>query len=125
MSLGDKSVLLIVVGGLLLHITIWVIGYFTNRLAVLISFLNLAMAISFLAYWIINEMQVQQHFFEFREVAFLFFAIIIAGSALYKILSAGQLKWLTILQYIFYGIDLTILIAALIFMLTFKITKLF
>jgi len=125
MSLGDRSVIVIVVAAILLHITIWLIGYFTNRLAYLLAFVNLAVAVSFLAYWIINEIQIQQHFIEFREVAVLFLAVIIAGSALYKIFSAGHFKWLTILQYIFFGIDITILIVALIFMLTFKITRLF
>lgn len=110
---------------ILIHLTVWVAGYFNNKLFSLISFLNLAFAISILAYWIINQLRIQQHTIELREVVVLIFEVMVAASALYNTISAGNYKSLRILQYIFFGLDITILIAALIFMLTFKITRLF
>lgn len=125
MSSENRSILIIVIVTILLHISIWLIGYFTNRISYLVSFLNFLFAASILAYWLINEIIIRQNSPESRELVFVCFIFIVAGSALYKIISASHLKWLAILQYVFFGIDVAILIAALIFMLTFKISRLF
>ena len=125
MSLEDRWIIIGLVIVILVHFAALIIGHYANKLSYLISILNLAIALSILAYWIINEIQVQQHAIELREIVVLIFEVIVAVSALYNIISANYNKPLRILQHIFFGVDLIVLITALIFMLTFKITKLF
>ena len=125
MNPQDKFITIEVVIFILVHLAIWIIGYSTGKLSHLISFLNLTVAISILAYWIIKQLNIQQHFFETREFIVLFFEVTVAASALYNIVSVSHYKAFTVFQYIVFGIDMTVLIAALIFMLAFKMTRIF
>lgn len=125
MNQQDRWISIGIVIIILIHLAIWLTGYFTGRLSYLISFLNLTVAVSILAYWIIMQLSIQQHIFEIRETIVLIFEVIVAATALYSIVSTAHYKALKIFQYIVFGMDITVLIAALIFMLTFKMTKLF
>jgi hypothetical protein len=75
-------------------------------------------------YWVIRQLQVQQHYFDNREILLLFFeAMVIVLAAIY-IFSIQKNPGLKVMQSIFFGIHFLVLILGLVFMLTFKITKL-
>ena len=124
MSRTDQWANSILVLLLLLYASVWAYGYFTNRLLYVISFLNLATGIAIIVYWVVKQLQIQQHFIEGREVAVLCFELIVIGTALYGIFSGHVNNWLKVTQYTFFGIHFLVLIGGLIFMLTFKMNRL-
>lgn len=125
MSKIDEWVNSIIVVLLLVHASVWAFGYFTNRLLYLVSFLNLAVGVAIIAYWVAKQFQIQQHNFDALEIAVLCFETIVIAAAVYSIFTSTVHNWLKVTQYIFFGIHFLVLIAAIIFMLTFKINKLF
>ena len=77
-----------------------------------------------LGYWVIKQLQIQQHHVELREMLVLGIEVLIFFVAVYAIVSGNKYKWMTTMQYILFGIHLLVLVIAVVFMFTFKINKL-
>ena len=125
MSKSDQWINLAVFFLIIIHLSVWIIGYKTHKLCSLITWLNLVVGSSVFFYWIQHEISITQHIFEVREMLVLSLEVILIGCALYSLVTHQWNAWLKIIQYIFFGIHLIILIIFLIFMLTFKMNKLF
>ena len=124
MGKSDQGVVIIMLLLVLLYLAIWAMGYFTQKLPLFIATLNIVAAIAVVGYWVIRQLQIEQHYFDVREMIVLGIEIIICIAAIYSIASGNKYKWIIILQYAVFGLHLLALVIAVIFMFTFKITKL-
>ena len=124
MNKTDQWVIIIVVAILVLHIAVWATGYRINKLSLFIAAVNLLAGFSLIMYWAVKQLRITQHHFELREAVVLGFEVIVVACAMYEITVSQRSNFLKIMQYIFFGIHFTVLIAALIFLLTFKMNKL-
>ena len=124
MSKSDQWINLAILFLIVIHLSVWLIGYKTHKLCSLITWLNLVAALSIFFYWIQHEISITQHIFEVREMLVLSLEVILIGCAIYSVVTHQWNTWLKIVQYFFFGIHLIILISFLIFMLTFKMNRL-
>ncbi len=124
MSKSEQGVIVIMFLLFFLYLAVWAVGYFTHRLAFFVPVLNIASWATVVGYWLIRQLQIQQHYIETREMVILGLELLILVLAIYTIISGTKLKWIVTAQYIFFSIHLLVLVAALIFMFTFKINKL-
>lgn len=125
MSKSDQWVNLLIIIFIMSYVLTLVIGYLTHRFASLAAIINISTGATVIIYWVVRQLQVQQHYFDNREILLLFFegAVIVFG-AIY-IFSVQKNEGLKVMQSIFFGIHFLVLILGLVFMLTFKMTKLF
>ena len=124
MNKSDQWVNMVIVIIILVYLAVMVIGYFTHKFVTLAAMVNIATGASVILYWVVRQLQVQQHYFDNREIMLLFFeAMVIVLAAIY-IFSIQKNPGLKVMQSIFFGIHFLVLILGLVFMLTFKITKL-
>jgi hypothetical protein len=124
MNKSDQWVVINVVAMLLLYIAVWLIGYRTHKLNLFTAAVNLLTGSFIIIYWVVKQLRITQHHFELREFMALGLEAILIGCAIYTIIAGQKINWLKVTQYVFFGIHFTILIAALIFLLTFKMNKL-
>ena len=125
MNKSDQWVNLVIVIFILIYLAVLIIGNFTHKFASLAAMLNMATGASVILYWVIRQLQIQQHYFDNREIMLLFFeAMVIILAAMY-IFSVQKNHGVKVMQSIFFGIHFIVLVAGLLFMLTFKMTKLF
>ena len=124
MGKSDQGVVIIMLLLVVLYLVIWTIGYFAQKLPLFIATLNIFTALAVVGYWAIRQLQIQQHYFDVREMTVLGIEIIICIAAIYSIASGNKYKWIIIIEYAVFGLHLLALVIAVIFMFTFKITKL-
>lgn len=124
MGKSDQGVVIIMLLLVLLYLAIWAMGYFMQKLPLFIATLNIVAALAVVGYWVIRQLQIEQHYFDVREMIVLGIEIIICIAAIYSIASGNKYKWIIITQYAVFGLHLMALVIAVIFMFTFKITKL-
>ncbi len=124
MSKLDQWANLIIIGSIILYLAIGVIGIKGHKFPYLASIINVITGGIILLYWIIRQIQITQHIFEMREILFLFFEVVVIVCAIMYIMSSQRSGGLKVMQYIFYGIHFTVLILALVFMMTFKMNRL-
>ena len=124
MGKSDQGVVIIMLLLVVLYLVIWTIGYFAQKLPLFIATLNIFTALAVVGYWAIRQLQIQQHYFDVREMTVLGIEIIICIAAIYSIASGNKYKWIIIIEYTVFGLHLLALVIAVIFMFTFKITKL-
>lgn len=124
MSKADQLISVILVVTILLYLSVLtsVLVYHKNSW---LGLLNVVTAGMVTAYWIQKQFRISLHIADPMEIAVLCFEIAVIGLCVYSILSKQNLTWINILQKIVFGIHLSALILFLVFMLTFKITKLF
>ena len=123
MSKSDQWVNIILLLLILLHFTVWVIGYFTNKPGLFISLLNIFAGASVIIYWASREMSIRQHFVESREIVVLCFELVVIGSAVYYMATGNKINFLKVMQYIFFAVHLLTLILFSLFLLTFKMNR--
>ncbi len=121
---SDQWVIITISFLILLHLSIFAIGYFTGKFAYLAAFLNIAAGASIILYWATKQIQIVQHSIETREMVVLLFEVAVIGSAVFYIGIDHKHYWLKIMQHLVFGIHLTVLLLGLVFMLTFKLNKL-
>ena len=121
---SDQLVITIIVALLIVYITVWVAGYFSHRISYLFSFLNAAAAMCLICYWAIHQLQIQQHAVETREMAVVLLEMLVTVISIYTIVLHPVSMPFKVTQYIIFGIHFIVLIAALVFMLTFKMNRL-
>ncbi|MFZ1678989.1 MAG: hypothetical protein WBP41_14765 [Saprospiraceae bacterium] len=124
MSKSDQWVNIILIGTIILYLSIWAIGYKAHKFAYLASIVNIVSGAAILLYWVIRQIQITQHIFELREILVLLFEVVVIACGIFYILSSQRGGGLKILQYLFFGIHLTVLVLGLIFMITFKMNRL-
>jgi hypothetical protein len=124
MSKTDQLVSVILVIVILLYLSVFTIAIVYRKISFL-SLLNLISALSVLIYWIQKQFRISFHIADPTEIAVLCFEIAVIGVGIYSIVSKQNLNWISTIQKIVFGIHLSALILFLVFMLTFKITKLF
>jgi hypothetical protein len=109
----------------ILYFSILIIGLIIRKLPVLIPLLNIAVALLIIVYWIQKQLRIDQHFIETRELVVLGIETLIIATATYFINTAHRYYWLKIIQYWVFGIHLALLLLFIVFMLTFKMNRLF
>ncbi|MEO6637752.1 MAG: hypothetical protein ABIN25_05720 [Ginsengibacter sp.] len=122
---SDQWVITLLVVFIIIHITVWIAGYFAHRLFYLFALLNTAAAIVIIGYWTIHEFSISKPIFERREILVLTLEAMVAAGSIYTIVNHSVANGFKIAQYFIFGVHLTVLAAALIFMLTSKIARLF
>ena len=85
---------------------------------------NLVAGLSVLIYWVQKQLLIKQHLFGITEILALVFEMIVIASAIYFLVSKKAGNWVVILQYVFFGIHLLVLVLLFVFMLTFKMKRL-
>ncbi len=90
-----------------------------------ILLLNSVAALSILLYWTIKQLSITQHYFEVREVVVIFIEVLILCFSLYGLFGKTLTKWPKILTYGIFGTHFIVLVLFLLFVLTFKMKKLF
>jgi hypothetical protein len=125
MGNSDKQVILIISLIIVAYVLTWITGFLKHQLAYYFSFLNAATALALIVYWVQKQLRITQHFFEGREIAVLCLEGLAAGIAVYYILMRPGVQWIKMVQYIAFGLHFTALVLFLVFMLTFKMNKLF
>ena len=125
MSKADQWVVIVVLAVLMIHVLVLIAGLVTNRLSYFAGIVNLIMGMSVLIYWVQKQLRIEYHIFEMREWMALLFEAAVAGISIYSIFAAQWTTGFRVLQYIFFGVHSLILILLLIFMLTFKMDRLF
>jgi len=125
MSKADQWVVILVLAVLMIHVFVLIAGLVTNRLSYFAGIVNLIMGMSVLIYWVQKQLRIEYHIFEMREWMVLLFEAAVAGISIYSILAVQWTTGFRVLQYIFFGVHSLILILLLIFMLTFKMDRLF
>lgn len=124
MSRSDQWVLFIALAAVVTHISAFIAGLVTNRLPYLMSILNLACSLILVLYWIQKQLRITQHIFETREILVLCLEVTVVVVSVYSLASNTWNTSSRIFQYIVSGIHLLVLIAFILFMLTFKMKKL-
>jgi hypothetical protein len=108
----------------LLHFAVLIVGLKTNQFTFLATILNALIGFSILIYWMQKQFWISQHVFEWRETLVLAAEILVLAAAFYA-LNFKNLQWIKILQHLAFGIHWLCCILLLVFLLTFKMKKLF
>ena len=120
----NKPYLNLVIAILICQIATLLIGIKISKTQVVVSYLNAIVVIGILIFWVSQNLNLQQHYFEFREAFVLCLEACILIFALYSILGF-QNNTLKTINYIGFALHLLAAVGLLVFILTFKITKLF
>lgn len=124
MSRSDQGVLFIALAAAGTHISAFIAGLVTNRLPYFMSILNLVCSLVLVLYWIQKQVRITQHIFETREMLVLGLEVTVVAVSVYSLASNNWNTSLKVFQYIVSGIHLLVLLAFILFMLTFKMKKL-
>lgn len=120
-DIRETTVLILV---FIFHLAAIIIGYKMQKTTLLISYLNAMLVISMFIYWVLKNLNIQEHNFELRESYALFTEACILIFALYSIMGFHN-STLKVINYIGFGIHLLVTIGMYIFISLFKINKLF
>lgn len=125
MSKADQWVIIVVGSMLLIHVIVLIAGLATNMFPYFAGIVNTMIGMAVLVYWIQKQLRIEDPVYEMREWMVLLFEVAVAGISVYTIASRQWTTPLRVLLYVFFGIHLLALILLLIFMLTFKMKRLF
>lgn len=126
MSKSDYWVNVILIFFILLHIIVLISGLVTHKLLTYISVLNTISGLIVIIYWIQKQLRITQHIYEAREMIFLGFETVLVAVSIYSIVSNFQINyWVRVVQYVFFSIQFLCLVLLLLFMLFFKMNRLF
>jgi len=125
MSLSDKRISAVVATVILIHIAIFVTVLFLPTLSYLTAVVNLVIGSSICIYWIQKQLRITQHIFELREIIALTLEVVVIGCSVYSMLLSEQIAWLNSTNLFILIVHLLMFLAFFIFMLTFKMKKIF
>ena len=125
MSHADKRTSAIVAIIVLIHIAILITFLFLPTLSYLTAATNLVIGSSICIYWIQKQLRITQHIFELRETIALTLEVVVIGCSIYSLLVSEQTAWLSTANLFILIVHLLMLLAFLVFMLTFKMKKMF
>lgn len=123
MSRSDKQTSGAVAAIILIHASILIVEWVSYHPVLLVG-LNLTVSASLLLYWIQKQIRIQQHVVELRETLVLAFEISVASLSSYSLME-DPVKWVWVSHVIFSVTHLLAALAFFIFMLTFRMRKLF
>lgn len=125
MSRSDQWLTIFVVTVALIHVAAFFTGSVTQKLFFPLAIVNLVSGSSILIYWIQKQLRITQHIFEGREMAVLGLEAVIVFVTAYSLASNHWTSWTRVFQYIVFGIHVIILLLFIIFILTFRMKRLF
>lgn len=125
MSHSDKRISAAIVVIILIHIAILTISLLIPDLSFLIALINLLVSSSICIYWIQKQLRITQRIFELRESIVLSLEVVVTGCSVYSMFIDTHTVWLTAVNFFIVGIHLLLFLAFFVFMLTFKMKKLF
>ena len=123
MSTSDKQISAAVALVVLIHAAVLITELVSPGFGVVV-YLNLTVSVSLLFYWTQKQIRIQQHVIELREVVVLAFETAIAGCSVYALIEEPA-RWLRVTHVIISGVHFLAVLAFFIFMLTFRMKKLF
>ena len=125
MNPTDKQVRFGTVIFILLHVVIGIgcLADWTPMLSLYL--LNFVSGSLIVGYWVRKQIIITQHIFEIREITYVSFELFVAGLSGYTVLTRPANSIMSTVHYSIAALHLLGLIMFLIFMLTFKIRKLF
>lgn len=125
MQVSDNSIKYILIVFIILYIAALVIQLVGHRSFNFIAWLNVFTASAILIYWTSKQLRITQHYYDSREIVFLCVECLFAVIAIYSISTSTTNQFLNIMKYVIYGVHLAAMLLLLLFMLTFKMNKLF
>lgn len=125
MSKSDQWANIAVVVFILVHLVILITGWINGKTSLLPASANLIAGLGIVIYWLQHELHIRQHTVETREMIVLSIEVAVIGLGAYFLLSHHPYKWLKVFHYIIFGVHLSCLVLVSIFMLTFKMNKMF
>jgi len=123
MSKPDNWIIFSVASLIAVHLAVLVIGLITKKFYAA-TVLNLVLGLSVIIYWIQNQLRITQHYIDMREMLCLGFEVILIASAIYSLAASRQTSLTIVAQCVFFGIHFVALLLFIVFMLTFRINKL-
>ncbi len=124
MSNPDRNVKIILSLSLFIYLAVGITSYFIQQLSFLTTFVNLMAGTAVLCYWITRQLKIQHHIIETREIIFLSFELMVIIVSVYHLVSGIKYKWVEVMQYFVFVIHLLLILASLVYMLMFKMKKL-
>ena len=125
MSHSDKRISAAIAFIILIHIAILTISLLISDLSFLIALINLLVSSSICIYWIQKQIRITQRIFELRERIVLSLEIVVIVCSVYSMFIDTHTVWLTVVNFFILGIHILLFLAFFVFMLTFKMKKLF
>jgi uncharacterized SAM-binding protein YcdF (DUF218 family) len=124
MNRSDKQVIISLIVILVIYLCTWIAGLLKNRLVNYASVLNALCGLAIIIIWIQGQVRISQHTIETREIMVLGGEALIVAFSGYVLYSGMISKSLKYFQYGIFWIHFTVFVLFLIYMLTFRITKL-
>ena len=121
----NETAVAVLVVFILVQLALVIMGKILGKLAMVVTVFNILVAICIIGYWLLQQFRSTVHYLEFREVAVLAVEVLIIASACYSLIIQHPHQLFKVAQQVFFGIHLLCSILLLIFMLTFRINKLF
>ncbi|HTE12830.1 MAG TPA: hypothetical protein VK645_17745 [Chitinophagaceae bacterium] len=122
---GDRQVVIIIIGFLFLYAAVLITGVAMHQLLLHVAVMNTIAGSLIISYWVWDKLRPLQRMTEQREIIVLSIEGLFAAVSLYAVITNGLSYWLTVVQYIIFTLHAVLLLLFLVFMLTFKIKKLF
>ena len=107
------------------HVTAILIGYKKQKTTLIVSYLNAVIVVGFFTFWIIDNLNVKQHNFDFIELTTIGVEVCVLIASLYSISGFHNKTAVKVINYIGFGFHFLVTIGMLYFMLTFKFDTLF
>jgi hypothetical protein len=125
MSKPNLYVNVFIVVYLVANLSVAIYGYMTNKFSFFISILNIIIGSISIIYFIANNLKISYLNIETREIIYLIFEVFVLFFALYYLINKDDKPWLNMLNYIGFGINFLAGFVMLLFMLIFKMNRLF
>ena len=122
---GDRQVVIIIIVFLFLYAAVLITGVAMHQLLLHVAVMNTIAGSLIISYWFWDKLRPLQRMTEQREIIVLSIEGLFAAVSLYAVITNGLSYWLTVVQYIIFTLHAVLLLLFLVFMLTFKIKKLF
>ncbi|WP_282165200.1 hypothetical protein [Cellulophaga baltica] len=123
--MNDTTVNVVIVLILICHLAALILGYKMEKTTLFISYLNAIVVVGILIFWINKNLNIQEHYFEFREACALCVEACILIFALYSITGYSTNTYVKVINYVGFGLHVLATLGMLIFMSVFKMNKLF
>lgn len=125
MIISNRGLIIFVISCIVLYLLVLLDTLLNHSQLYFIKTLNVITSFSLLFYWVVKQFRIKKHYFEMWEIAVILFEILILISSWYAIILTDLPKWMTFIEYGFFLLHLMVLVLFLIFILTFKIKRLF
>jgi hypothetical protein len=125
MKISDKQVKAVVVCCILVYLLTLFASEFILHTLFYLLFLNALSSALMIFYWVIRQLKITSHHFEMREMVVLALEFVAFIFSIYTMFTHPLTTTFIIVSYAIFTIHLLALLGFMIFVMTFKITKLF